>query len=213
MNLDIIQNFARNVLEDDLTGHDWRHALRVEKNAKEISPDDLTQAEIEIIRASCWLHDTIDAKIADEKRVTIAEIKQALTQSGATPAQTDDILHIIQNLSYSKNIDQKQTLSRAGQIVQDADRLDAIGAIGTARAFYYGGSKEHQMYDHTRPRKHEDITAENYREQDSVVNHFFEKLLILKDSMNTEKGKREAEMRTKFMEDFLDKLFGEIKGT
>lgn len=213
MNLEIIQEFAKNVLVNDLTGHDWRHALRVEKNAKEISPDNLSKEEIEIVRASCWLHDTIDAKIADDQRVSIEEVKQALEQSGATPYQVHEILYIIQNLSYSKNIDQKKKLSLAGQIVQDADRLDAIGAIGTARAFYYGGSKQHLMYDDTRPRKPEDITSENYRDQDSVVNHFFEKLLILKDTMNTEKGKWEAQARTKFMEDFLAQLFREIKGT
>src|SRR5699024_10806706 len=129
----------------------------------------------------------------------------------ATERQIDEILYIIQNLSCSKNIDQKQNLSFLGQIVQDADRLDAIGAIGTARAFYYGGSKKHLIYDDTRPRKAEDITEENYREQNSVVNHFFEKLLILKDSMNTEKGRKVAVHRTEFMKQFLDELFDEIK--
>lgn len=213
MKLETIQNFARNVLEDDTTGHDWRHALRVEKNAREISPSDLGTDEIEIIRAACWLHDTIDAKISDLKRVQIAEVERALQDSEATPSQIKEILYIIQNLSYSKNIDRKQSLSLLGQIVQDADRLDALGAIGTARAFYYGGSKSHLMYDDTRPRKHEDITEENYRDQDSVVNHFFEKLLILKNSMNTPKGQDEAIARTKIMEEFLDNLFDEIRGT
>jgi Predicted HD superfamily hydrolase len=110
-----------------------------------------------------------------------------------------------------KTIDKKQNLSLLGQIVQDADRLDALGAIGTARAFYYGGSKKHLIYDDTRPRKAEDITEDNYREQYSVVNHFFEKLLILTDCMNTEKGREMAEYRTEFMKQFLDELFDEIK--
>ena len=211
MKLEMIKKFAQGVIGDDMTGHDWRHALRVEANAKKISPSELPKEVIEIIRAACWLHDTIDEKIADDKRATIFDVERTLRENEASDQQVDEVLYIIQNLSYSKNIDQKQKLSLLGQIVQDADRLDAIGAIGTARAFYYGGSKHHLIYDDTRPRKAQDITAENYRDQNSVVNHFFEKLLILKNSMNTEKGKEMAEHRTKVMEYFLDELFDEIK--
>ena len=211
MKLEMIKKFAQGVIGDDMTGHDWRHALRVEANAKKISPSELPKEAIEIIRAACWLHDTIDEKIADDKRATIFDVETTLRENEASDQQVDEVLYTIQNLSYSKNIDQKQKLSLLGQIVQDADRLDAIGAIGTARAFYYGGSKHHLIYDDTRPRKAQDITAENYRDQNSVVNHFFEKLLILKNSMNTEKGKEMAEHRTKVMEYFLDELFDEIK--
>lgn len=211
MNMEKIKAFAQAVIGDDTTGHDWRHALRVEANAKKISPPELSKEDIEIVRASCWLHDTIDAKIADDKRSTIPEVEYSLRENGATKRQIDEVLYIIQNLSYSKNIDKKQNLNLLGQIVQDADRLDALGAIGTARAFYYGGSKKHLIYDDTRPRKAEDITEENYREQYSVVNHFFEKLLILRDCMNTEKGREMAEHRTEFMKQFLDELFDEIK--
>lgn len=211
MNLEKIKAFAQGVIGDDTTGHDWRHALRVEANAKKISPSELSKEDVEIIRAACWLHDTIDAKIDQNKRATILEVEHALRENEATERQIDEIIYIIQNLSYSKNIDKKQNLSLLGQIVQDADRLDALGAIGTARAFYYGGSKKHLIYDDTRPRKAEDITEKNYREQYSVVNHFFEKLLILKDSMNTEKGRKVAEHRTEFMKQFLDELFDEIK--
>ena len=211
MKLEMIKKFAQGVIGDDMTGHDWRHALRVEANAKKISPSELPKEAIEIIRAACWLHDTIDEKIADDKLATIFDVETTLRENEASDQQVDEVLYIIQNLSYSKNIDQKQKLSLLGQIVQDADRMDAIGAIGTARAFYYGGSKHHLIYDDTRPRKAQDITAENYRDQNSVVNHFFEKLLILKNSMNTEKGKEMAEHRTKVMEYFLDELFDEIK--
>lgn len=211
MRLENIKAFAQSVIGDDMTGHDWRHALRVEANARKISPDVLSEDEIEIVRAACWLHDTIDDKIADEKRVTIADVEAVLLENEATDHQVEQILYIIQNLSYSKNIDKKQRLNLLGQIVQDADRLDALGAIGTARAFYYGGSKKHLIYDDTRPRKAEDITEENYREQYSVVNHFYEKLLILTDCMNTKKGREMAAHRTKVMEYFLDELFDEIK--
>ena len=211
MRLENIKAFAQSVIGDDMTGQDWRHALRVEANARKISPDVLSEDEIEIVRAACWLHDTIDDKIADEKRVTIADVEAVLLENEATDHQVEQILYIIQNLSYSKNIDKKQRLNLLGQIVQDADRLDGLGAIVTARAFYDGGSKKHLMQDDTRPRKAEDITEENYREQYSVVNHFYEKLLILTDCMNTKKGREMAAHRTKVMEYFLDELFDEIK--
>src|SRR5699024_4734151 len=155
--------------------------------------------------------DTIDAKIDPEKRASLTEVENILHESGASDYQTKEVLYIIQNLSYSKNIDKKQTLSFLGQIVQDADRLDALGAIGTARAFYYGGSKQHLIYDDTRPRKAEEITEENYREQKSVVNHFYENLLGLKDCMNTKMGRQLAKHRTEFMEQFLQELFDEIQ--
>lgn len=211
MNLEKIKAFAQAIIGDDTTGHDWRHALRVEANAKKISPKKLSADAIEVIRAACWLHDTIDEKIDPNKRASLIEVETVLRENGASDEQTEEVLYIIQNLSYSKNIDKKQSLSFLGQIVQDADRLDALGAIGTARAFYYGGSKKHLTYDDTRPRQAEDITEENYREQNSVVNHFYEKLLRLKDSMNTEKGRQLAEHRTEFMKQFLEELFGEIQ--
>ena len=211
MHLEKIKAFAQTIIGEDTTGHDWRHALRVEANAKKISPKDLSIAEVEIIRSACWLHDTIDAKIDPEKRASLAEVENILHESGASDYQTKEVLYIIQNLSYSKNIDKKQTLSFLGQIVQDADRLDALGAIGTARAFYYGGSKQHLIYDDTRPRKADEITEENYREQKSVVNHFYEKLLGLKDCMNTKMGRQLAKHRTEFMEQFLQELFDEIQ--
>lgn len=210
MNLDKIYLFAKNILEQDTTAHDWKHALRVEKNALAISPSDLSINELAIIKASCWLHDTIDPKISPTHQVQLTDLENLLHAADATTAEIDQILYIIQNLSYSKNIERKRELDTLGQIVQDADRLDAIGAIGIARAFYYGGSKQHQLYDETSPRAPGEITEENYRTQDSIVNHFYEKLLTLEDSMNTTKAKELARVRTKRMENFLDNLFDEI---
>ncbi len=210
MNLDKIYLFAKNVLQQDTTAHDWEHALRVEKNALAISPSDLTKNELDIIKASCWLHDTIDPKISTTHQVKLVDLEILLENVGASPEAIQKIIYIIQNLSYSKNIEQKRELDLLGQIVQDADRLDAIGAIGIARAFYYGGSKGHQLYDDTPPRALVDITEENYRTQDSIVNHFYEKLLVLEHSMNTPRAKEIARCRTERMEDFLDHLYEEI---
>jgi len=205
-----IQEFAKATLEDDTTGHNWKHALRVEKNAKKISPSELDAEEIEIIRTACWLHDTIDDKISDSKRKSIADVANLLDDNNATDEQKREILYIIQNLSYSKNLEEKRELSHLGQIVQDADRLDALGAIGIARTFYYGGHKGNPIYDEERPRRQEELTEANYRDQTSVVNHFFEKLLLLENTMNTEPGKVEAVKRTKLMREFLETFFKEI---
>ena len=210
MNLDKIYLFAKNILEQDTTAHDWKHALRVEKNALAISPSNLSKKELDIIKASCWLHDTIDPKISTIHEIELTDLEDLLNAADATSDDIKKILYIIQNLSYSKNIETKRELDLLGQIVQDADRLDAIGAIGIARAFYYGGSKGHQLYDDTLPRALDEITEDNYRTQDSIVNHFYEKLLVLEHSMNTPQAKKMARVRTKRMEYFLDDLFEEI---
>lgn len=210
MDLLAIEEFAKYVLEDDTTGHDWKHALRVEKNAQKIMPPELPQEDIEIIRASCWLHDTIDEKIADLKRQTVMDVQKLLQENEATQKQIEEILFIIQNLSFSKNITEKIELNLLGQVVQDADRLDAIGAIGIARTFYYGGSKGNPIYDEEKPRSQEELTVDNYRKPTSVINHFYEKLLLLEQQMNTELGTKEAKKRTRFMRDFLKQFYSEI---
>lgn len=210
MDLVAIREFAKGVLEGDKTGHDWNHALRVEKNVHKIMPPGLDEAELEVIRAACWLHDTIDEKLAQSRQKSVSEIEELLVKNGATLAQIDEVLDIIQNLSYSKNLETKKELSLAGQIVQDADRLDAIGAIGIGRAFYYGGSQGDAMYTDDVPRSLEKLTASNYRKGSSVLNHFYEKLLLLESQMNTEAGKFEAKKRTNFMKEYLEQLAREI---
>lgn len=210
MDLNAIKQFAKMILIDDTTGHDWNHALRVEKNARLLSAGHFTENEMSIILAAAWLHDTIDEKLAKDKRQTPGEIRAVLSENGATASQIDEILFIIQNLSYSKNLERKRELSLLGQIVQDADRLDAIGAIGIARAFYYGGHRKNPLYDAAQARNQVDLTEANYREATSVLNHFYEKLLLLEATMNTEAGKQEAQVRTEFMQMFLERFYDEI---
>ena len=210
MKLDAIKNFAQSVLGDDTTGHDWKHALRVENTARLLSSSDFLNDEMETILASCWLHDTIDDKLAADKRQSVETIEQLLLENDASADQVAEVLHIIQNLSYSKNLEKKRELSVLGQIVQDADRLDAIGAIGIARTFYYGGHKKHALYDDSSPRDVADLNEETYRAESSVLNHFYEKLLLLEETMNTEAGKHEAAIRTDFMKEFLKRFYEEI---
>ena len=210
MKLEAIKIFAQSVLSDDTTGHDWKHALRVEKNARLLSSSDFSPGEMKTILVSCWLHDTIDDKLAADKRQSIETIKQLLVDNDASAEQVTEVLHIIQNLSYSKNLEKKRQLSLMGQIVQDADRLDAIGAIGIARTFYYGGHKKNPLYDDNSPRDLSTLDEKAYREDSSVLNHFYEKLLLLEKTMNTEAGKTEAAIRTDFMKRFLDRFYAEI---
>lgn len=212
MDLEQIYDFSKKTLLDDATGHDWKHVLRVEQNARKIMPDDLTSEQKEIILAACWLHDTIDEKIAETKRQTPDGIRELLEKHGATPYQIEEILMTIQHLSYSKNLEKKYVLSKLGQIVQDADRLDALGAVGIARAFYYGGHRGQPLYDDALPRDLEELTEKEYRAGSSVINHFYEKLLLLEDQMNTVKGTSEAIKRTRLMRDFLEAFYHDIEG-
>ena len=210
MKLEAIKRFAQTVLGDDTTGHDWKHALRVENTARQLSSSDFSDDEMKTILVSCWLHDTVDDKLAADKRQSVETIEQLLLENDASADQVAEVLHIIQNLSYSKNLEKKRELSVLGQIVQDADRLDAIGAIGIARTFYYGGHKKHALYDDSSPRDVADINEETYRAESSVLNHFYEKLLLLEETMNTEAGKHEAAIRTHFMKEFLERFYKEI---
>lgn len=211
MNIDIIRSFVRKKLEKDSTGHDYNHILRVENNATELMEDEkFTSEEVNIIIAAILLHDIIDYKVSEDIEKSHTEVINILKKSSATKEEVDEINHIINNMSFSKNLSEKKQLSKLGQIVQDADRLDAIGAIGIARTFYYGGSKGSAFYDNSQPLLESELNESIYKKGSSVINHFYEKLLKIKDLMNTEKGKFEAEKRTKFMEDFLAEFYREI---
>ena len=169
-----------------------------------------TSEEVNIIIAAILLHDIIDYKVSEDIEKSHTEVVNILKKSSATKEEVDEINHIINNMSFSKNLSEKKQLSKLGQIVQDADRLDAIGAIGIARTFYYGGSKGSAFYDNSQPLLESELNESIYKKGSSVINHFYEKLLKIKDLMNTEKGKFEAEKRTKFMEDFLAEFYREI---
>lgn len=213
MELTILYDFVERKLGDDVTGHDLNHIKRVENLAVRIAEQEKrTPEEITIIRAAVLLHDVIDEKVTDSVAKAKQEVMDILEESGATPDEVAVIQDTIENMSYSKNLKQKHKLTKIGEIVQDTDRLDAIGAIGVARAFYYGGSKGHEMYDDTEPTVADQVDESSYRKSTNVVNHFYEKLLRLEESMNTLEGKRIAKSRTEFMQSFLAQLDAEIKG-
>lgn len=203
-----IRQKAKDILIDENTGHDWQHALRVEKNARDIAYDELAADEWARVQVACWLHDVVDKKVAN--RLTLEEVRQILIQAEASEEEIADILHTIEFLSFSKNIEKRHQLSSVGEIVQDADRLDALGAIGIARTFYYGGSQGHKLYhSHDLP-KEDELAGKHSRREANVVDHFYEKLLRLEGLMNTAAGKAEAARRTVVMREFLADFFGEV---
>lgn len=208
-----LRAFTEEKLGGDTTGHDMSHIARVENLAVSLAKQEKMAAlDVVTIRAAVLLHDISDDKLTDDVAAAKQEVVRILSETVRSGEARTVILDTIENMSYSKNLKEKNELTAIGKIVQDADRLDAIGAIGIARTFYYGGSKGHAMYDDSRPFNPEEMDEATYRSSANVVNHFYEKLLRLESMMNTEAGKKMARERTIFMEEFLNQLALEIKG-
>jgi len=211
MNPSIINNtikFVQQTLKDAEGGHDWWHIYRVWNTTKLLLKTE--KADGLVCELGALLHDIADHKFHDEgeeKGVSMA--LQFLKEQGLENNKLDAILDIIRNVSFSKNIHSKKTYNIELQIVQDADRIDAIGAIGIARTFNYGGFKNRKIYDpEIKPKVYQ--SANDYVKSDApTINHFYEKLLLLKDLMNTVSGKRIAEERHIYMEDFLKQFYKE----
>ncbi len=195
-------------LKDAEAGHDWFHIERVWKNAKKIAQTE--NCDIFIVEIAALLHDIADSKFNDGNEEIGPETAKNILESLNLDEETiDNIVQIIRNISFKGGHKYSDFNSVELQIVQDADRLDAIGAIGIARAFNYGGFKNRTLYD---PEIKPDLnmTKEAYKKSAApTINHFYEKLLLLKDLMNTESGKKLAEERHLFMEQFLDQFYKE----
>ncbi|MDU9372681.1 HD domain-containing protein [Staphylococcus ureilyticus] len=213
MDLLNIYNFMNKKLMMDKTGHGISHIKRVENIAKKIASEEKIQnKEWEIIQACVYLHDIIDDKVTKNMDLAKKEVIDILKESNTKEKEIEMIMYIINNMSYSKNLKKKITLNKIGQIVQDADRIDALGAVGISRAFYYGGAKGHSMYNDNKARPINELNEDNYRNNSSVINHFYEKLLVLHTTMNTEEGKKIAYQRTETMKEFLEKFKNEVEG-
>ncbi len=200
------ERFVQKELAADSSGHDWWHIYRVTKTAKKIAKAE--HADDFICELAALLHDIADEKLNVTKEAGLKKVTNWLEEHHIEKHQLEHIMEIISTMSYNGgNNEPMKTLE--GQIVQDADRLDAIGAVGIARTFAYAGWKGHAIYDPTIPSRNQ-MTAEEYRNQKSTsINHFYEKLLKLKDLMNTNDGKRLAEERHVFMEEYLKQFYKE----
>lgn len=204
--------FAKIILSGAEAGHDWSHTERVYRNAVRILREEV-DADAEIVELAALMHDIADAKFHDgdeEKGPALAG--EFLRKEGFPEEKTEHICSIIRHMSFKGGNEALVWTSREMEIVQDADRLDAIGAIGIARAFNYGGFRNRPLYDPQVPPK-KDMKKEEYRQSLSpTLNHFYEKLLLLKDRMNTEAGRKMAEKRHIFMEAFLEEFLFEWDG-
>ena len=205
--IDKTKKFVRNKLEGEGSGHDWWHIVRVYNNAKSIAKEvheSSNEIDMFIVELGALLHDVADHKFGygDEDRKII--ITEFLESVGVEKKIIDHVVYIANNISFKGGKNKHKMESIEGMIVQDADRLDAIGAIGIGRAFSYGGYKKRVMYNPEDSRKID--------EKEDTINHFYEKLLLLKDKMNTKIGYEKALNRHKVMEKFLEDFYGEWNG-
>ena len=208
MSQNVIQTtiaFVKEKLEGAEAGHDWFHIERVWKLSKKIA--DSETCNLQVVELAALLHDIADPKFHDGDETLALKISNEFLQSQNVSAETiEQVLFIIKNISFKNREEAPEILPIELQIVQDADRIDAIGAIGIARTFNYGGFKNNLMY-HPDIHPALNMTKEEYKKsKGTTINHFYEKLLLLKDMMNTETGKKIAEERHDFMVEFLDRF-------
>ncbi|WP_196885898.1 HD domain-containing protein [Aureivirga sp. CE67] len=203
--------FVKDKLKDAEGGHDWFHIERVWKNSKLIAKNE--DVNHEIVELGALLHDIADAKFHEgDETVGPKVAREFLKDNNVEEEIISHVENIIKYISF-KNGDTSHIFdSKELQVVRDADRLDAIGAIGIARAFNYGGFKNRALYDpEIEPKLNQ--TKEEYKKSKApTINHFYEKLLLLKDKMHTDSAKEIAEKRHQFMEDFLEQFYGEWNG-
>jgi uncharacterized protein len=200
--------FVQTTLKNAEGGHDWWHIHRVWTNAKLIAKTE--QADILTIELAALLHDIADSKFNNgDEEIGPNMAGDFLRSINIDEAIVLHVQQIIRYMSFKSSFDKPAFNSKELQIVQDADRLDAIGAIGIARAFNYGGFKGRELYN---PDIKPDLnmSKEAYKNSTApTINHFYEKLLLLKDKMNTPTGKQLAEQRHSFMEDYLQQFYME----
>lgn len=207
--LKAMEQYSKIVLDSDTSGHDWSHIERVVNTTKTIAKAE--GADLFICEAAALLHDVIDDKIVQDPIVALKELKKFLTSIEVTSEQIEAIVSIITRMSF-KNHQEKQELSLEGKVVQDADRLDAIGAIGIARVMCYSGSTGRPIHN-PKMKPRENMTPEEYRNGESTaIMHFYEKLLKLKDLMNTKYGNELAKGRHEFLELYLEQFYAEWDG-
>lgn len=206
-------SFVKKELQNAEGGHDWFHIERVFKNAILISKAE--KVDVFVVSLAALLHDIADPKFNNgDEKIGPKKATQFLIDENVPKKIGKHVINIIKHMSFKNSFD-KNSLnfsSKEFEVVQDADRLDAIGAIGIARCFNYGGFKNRPLYD-------PDIipnltmTKEEYKNSTApTINHFYEKLLLLKDKMNTETGKRIATDRHLFMEKYLEQFYNEWNG-
>ena len=189
-------DFARDIFAGDASGHDFDHTLRVYHTATRLAMEE--GADLQIVQLAALLHDVDDRKLSPETYDGKLRAVAFLKENGVDQDKMEQILDIISCISFSAQLPPPESIE--GKCVQDADRLDAMGAIGIARTFAYGGSRGRRLHDPAR------------LDSNASVQHFYDKLLRLKESMHTATGRRLAEERDRYMRRFLEQFYAEWEG-
>lgn len=204
-------DFVKKELKGAEAGHDWFHIERVYKNALHLLKTE--QADEQVVLLGALLHDIADSKFHEGDETLGPKKAYDFMSTIEIPEDVKKhVVQIIENISFKGGNFEKNFRSKELEIVQDADRLDAIGAIGIARTFNYGGFKNHPLYDPAIKPNLQMSKDEYKKHQGTTINHFYEKLLLLKDLMNTETGKKMALKRHQYMEGFLEQFYAEWNG-
>jgi uncharacterized protein len=202
--------YVQQKLSGEGSGHDWWHIVRVQQMAEKLALAE--GGDPFICQLAALVHDLVDDKLVVDENLALAGVRGLLTRAGVAADQTDQVLTIIQAISYKGGSQNHLVLSLDAQIVQDADRLDAIGAIGIARTMAYSGYHGRVIHD-PEVAVRQNMTLEEYRShQGTAITHFYEKLLLLKDLMNTKTAQELAKRRHAFMEAYLEQFFAEWDG-
>ena len=202
--------YVKQIFAADSSGHDYHHTIRVYRLAVEIAKQE--NADMQIVQLAALLHDVDDVKLSPETHEAKKNAVGFMKNNGMDEKVIASVCKIIDEVSFA-GTDSVVPSTIEGKCVQDADRLDAMGAVGIARAFAYGGSKGRRIHDpDIKPMTNMNKADYNQNHNSTSINHFYEKLLLLKDMMNTESAKKMAMHRQAVMEDFLEEFMAEWEG-
>ena len=210
--IEATKDFVKETLKNAESGHDWFHTLRVYNNARLIAKSE--SVDLYIVALGALLHDIADSKFHNgDDNIAPRVARKFLVQHNVDSFVIDSVIDIINNISFNKSLEtNNKTNSIELDVVQDADRLDAIGAIGIARCFNYGGFKNRKLFDPS-IKPNLKMSKNEYKNSTApTINHFYEKLLLLSDKMNTKTGKKIAKERHQFMTEYLDQFHAEWEG-
>ena len=207
--IELAKEYVKDFFKDDHSGHDYYHTMRVYNLTKNIA--DFEKCEKEIVYLGALLHDVDDIKLVGEQQEKYINAKTFLRNNNYPEENIEKVIHIISQVSFKANGTMKPDTIE-GMIVQDADRLDALGAIGISRTFEYGGNHNRPTYLPELKPLENMSKDEYYKNLGTTINHFYEKLLKLKDLMNTDTAKKIAEHRHEYVVQFLDEFYNEWDG-
>ena len=208
----LVQNatkFIKEIFHNDFSGHDFFHSMRVYRTAINIA--EAEHADMEVVALAALLHDVDDRKLSPMTAEKKENAARFMCSQNVSESEIRQVCQIIDEVSF-KGTDSVRPSTPEGKCVQDADRLDALGAIGIARTFAYGGSHNRAIYDPELPPRTAMNQAQYYSSKSTSLNHFYEKLFLLEGMMNTETGKAIARKRTQYMQQFVDEFLNEWDG-